>query len=271
MADTTGISWTDSTHNPWSGCFKLSAGCKFCYAAALPPSMRRNAIWGPDGARVRASAAYLAEPHAWSAKAAKTGVRRRVFCASVADVFEDRADLDPWREDLWTTIAATPWLDWQLVTKRPHVAARWAETHAWPANAWLGTSIESAYVLGRIDHIRRVPAAVRFLSVEPLLGDIPEIDLTGIAWVITGGESGRSARPMDPAWALSLLERARDAGAAPFHKQMGSHWAQRVGATDPKGGDPAEWPEPFRVREFPPSAIPASIGAHAPAPALFAR
>lgn len=270
MADETGISWTDSTVNWWSGCSKISEGCRFCYAAALPPAMRRHAVWGPAAARIPSSAAYRAHPLAWNTQAAKTGIRRRVFCASVSDVFEDRDDLIPLREDLWGTIIATPHLDWQLVTKRPHIAARWAESHPWPVNAWLGTSIENADVLGRIDHIRRVPAAVRFLSVEPLLGDIPELDLTGIHWLITGGESGRNARVMDPAWALSLLDRARGAGVAPFHKQMGSRWAAQVGASDPKGGDPAEWPEAFRVREFPVSPIPAAARAHAPAPELFA-
>ena len=252
MSEITNISWTDSTHSPWSGCAKISAGCAHCYAANLPPAMRRHAVWGPTGTRVRASESYLREPFKWNTNAQRAGVRHRVFCASVADVFEDRDDLDPWRGDLWETIKATPWLDWQLLTKRPHVAARWAESHPWPVNAWIGTSVEDqAAADERMPHLLRVPARVRFLSCEPLIGDIPKIDLTGISWLITGGESGRNARPMDPAWALSLLGRARDAGAAPFHKQMGSRWAADVGAADPKGGNPSEWPEAFWVREFP--------------------
>ena len=285
MSVDTGIAWTDSTHNPWSGCSKVSAGCTNCYAADLPPAMRRHAVWGPTGTRVRASPAYLAEPHKWNAKAAKAGIRHRVFCASVADVFEDRADLDPWREDLWATIAATPWLDWQLLTKRPHVAARWAESHSWPVNAWIGTSVEDqAAADERILHLLRVPARIRFLSCEPLIGPVILGDSLGtcrcnvealegagqhhprcpatrsrIDWVITGGESGHHARSMDPEWALDIIRQCQAAEVPVFHKQMGSVFAEIRAAAGiaahPKGGDPREWPKAFRVREFP-SIIP---------------
>jgi protein gp37 len=294
MSELTNISWTDSTHNPWSGCAKISAGCANCYAANLPPAMRRHAVWGPTGTRVRASESYLRQPFAWDAKAQRAGVRHRVFCASVADVFEDRADLDPWREDLWETIKATPWLDWQLLTKRPHVAARWAESHPWPVNAWIGTSVEDqAAADERIPHLLRVPARVRFLSCEPLIGAVDldklwchncetdehvrfdppaqpwciECDSEvggaewldacadqrqrGVSWVITGGESGRNARPMSPGWALDIIRQCQAANVPVFHKQMGSAWAPAHNVFDSKGGNPSEWPEAFWVREFP--------------------
>lgn len=251
MAEETGIQWTDSTFNPWSGCAKISAGCAHCYAANLPPAMRRHAIWGPDGTRIRASADYLAQPVRWNAKAERTGIRRRVFCASVADVFEDRSDLDPWREELWTLIQRTPALDWQLVTKRPEVAVRWSESHPWPANAWIGASVEDQRAADeRIPHLLRVQAAVRFLSCEPLLGPVDlrgyveptlteraagrlrrgRYPLSGIAehqrldWVIAGGESGPKARPMHPSWARSLRDQCVAAGVPFFFKQWGE-WA----------------------------------------------
>lgn len=173
MAERTGIQWTNHTFNPWSGCTKVSAGCANCYAANLPPAMRRHAIWGDGGQRVRASDAYLDQPHKWNWKAEKDGVRRRVFCASVADVFEARPELDPWREDLLKTIAATPHLDWQLLTKRPEYAAKFLEGRALPPNLWIGTSVENQEAADtRIPHLLKIPAAVRFLSMEPLLGPV---------------------------------------------------------------------------------------------------
>ena len=176
MSETTGIEWCDHTFNPWSGCAKVSAGCAHCYAAALPPAMRRGAEWGEQGTRIPASDAYWREPLAWARKAAAAGERRRVFCASTADVFEVRADLDPWRERLWELIRGTPELDWLLLTKRPEVMARWAEANGWPRNAWAGTSVEDPRWEERIHHLLDVApdqeGMIRFLSMEPLLGHV---------------------------------------------------------------------------------------------------
>lgn len=243
MSANTSISWTHHTHNPWSGCAKISAGCTNCYAANLPPAMRRYAVWGPTGTRIRASESYLREPFRWDVKAQREGTRHRVFCASVADVFEDRDDLNPWREDLWEMIAATPFLDWQLLTKRPHVAARWAESHPWPVNAWIGTSVEDqAAADERIPHLLKIPARVRFLSMEPLLGKVDLSDwldpgyesggpqgwvgtATGIRWVIAGGESGHKARPMHPDWARSIRDQCVAARVS-FHFKQWGEWAE---------------------------------------------
>jgi len=173
MSETTAISWTHHTFNPWSGCAKVSAGCAHCYAADLPPAMRRFAEWGANGTRIPASESYWREPLKWARKSAAAGERRRVFCASVADVFEDRADLDAYRERLWALIEATPDLDWLLLTKRPEKMAAWAERHGWPVNAWAGVSVENqSAAADRIPHLLRVPARVRFLSCEPLLGAV---------------------------------------------------------------------------------------------------
>lgn len=255
MSEQTGISWTDHTFNPWSGCAKVSAGCTHCYAADLPPAMRRFAEWGANGTRIPASESYWREPMKWARKAAAAGERRRVFCASVADVFEDRDDLDEQRERLWKLIHATPDLDWLLLTKRPEKMAAWAERHDWPVNAWAGVSVENqSAAADRIPHLLRVPARVRFLSCEPLLGpvDLQCVPFRGGAlnsrdggalyigedggpeyawsrrnmlhWVIVGGESGRHARPMHPDWARGLRDQCQRAGVAFHFKQFGE-WA----------------------------------------------
>ena len=255
MSEDTAISWTHHTFNPWSGCAKVSAGCAHCYAADLPPAMRRFAEWGANGTRIPASESYWKEPLKWARKAAAAGERRRVFCASVADVFEDRADLDAYRERLWALIKATPELDWLLLTKRPERMAAWAETHEWPVNAWAGTSVEDQKAADeRIPRLLRIPARVRFLSMEPLLGPVDLLKWTQrhavnqyddctnwcrrcaaareggwlpdaeIGWVIVGGESGRHARPMHPDWVRSIRDQCANAGV-PFHFKQFGEWA----------------------------------------------
>jgi protein gp37 len=236
VAENSKIEWTNHTFNPWSGCVKVSEACANCYAANLPPAMRRHAEWGADTPRIPASEAYWKGPLAWNKAAEKAGVRARVFCASVADVFEDRADLDVWRERLWALIAETPWLDWLLLTKRPHVMARWAEAHPWPVNAWAGATVENQKRTERIDDLRKVPARVRFLSMEPLGGPVA-LDLHGIHWVIVGGESGHRAKPMHPAWARSLRDQCVAAGVA-FHFKQWGEWAP---IEAPAGGGPQGW------------------------------
>ncbi len=259
MAERTGIEWTHHTFNPWSGCAKVSAGCANCYAANLPPAMRRNAAWGASEPRVAASDAYWRHPIAWSAAAEKAGERRRVFCASVADVFEDRDDLDLHRERLFALIEETPGLDWLLLTKRPEAVqrrtTRWGTV--WPANVWLGTSVEDQRAADeRIGHALRVDGPrVRFLSMEPLLGPV-QLGVTvggafalfdhgaprrAIDWVIVGGESGHRARPMHPAWVRSLRDQCAAAGVAFFFKQWGE-WAPSD-AIEAHGTAPRGWHE----------------------------
>lgn len=266
MSKDTTIEWAHHTFNPWSGCAKISAGCTHCYAAALPPAMRRGAEWGAQTPRIPASDAYWREPLAWNRAALKAGGRRRVFCASTADVFEDRADLDPWRERLWELIRGTPELDWLLLTKRPRVMARWAATHDWPSNAWAGTSVEDQRAADeRIPHLLRVPARVRFLSMEPLLGPVrfdavPVLaanygyDANPLDWVIVGGESGRHSRPMHPDWARGLRDQCVQAGVPFFFKQWGE-WAPMV-PYDPEG--PA--PQPHQLHGWSDGHISARVG-----------
>lgn len=197
MGATTNISWTQSTWNPWWGCIRVSPGCENCYAETFAKRLGLN-IWGPSQTTDRkpASEKYWAEPLKWNRKAEAAGVRHRVFCASMGDVFEDHPQLPPLRERLWDLIRATPSLDWQLLTKRPEnileaVPAEWTTRKpGFPPNVWIGTSIENRAVMReRIAELVEVPCATRFLSCEPLLEQLTGLDLRGIHWVIGGGES----------------------------------------------------------------------------------
>ena len=242
MGTVTKIQWTDHTFNPWIGCSKVSPGCANCYAEALMDRRMGKAKWGPGGTRVRTSSANWREPVRWNRDAQQAGVRRKVFCASLADIYEDHPAIDPqWRVHLFNLIQMTPHLDWLLLTKRPENIARlsvWSDTRKpWPDNVWLGTSVENQEQADkRIPLLLDVPARVHFLSMEPLLGPvtlpdeflaIPEINGPlgfggdGDCWVIVGGESGPVSRPMDPAWARSLRDQCHSHGVPFFFKQWG--------------------------------------------------
>lgn len=182
MAENSKIEWTDHTFNPWIGCTKVSAACDHCYAEVSTPTRTLRAsgaeTWGPHAPRKRTSAANWKKPLAWNRQALADGRSYRVFCASLADVFDNhRSILPEWRDDLWRLIHATPYLDWLLLTKRPQNVPRivpgWMEPRSWPSNVWLGTTVENQTEADRrIPYLLAVPAAVRFLSVEPLLGPV---------------------------------------------------------------------------------------------------
>lgn len=163
------------TFNPWIGCTKVSQGCKFCYAEELMDKRYKRVNWGPGGERVKTSVAYWKQPHSWNRKAKAEGVRRRVFCASLADAFEDRPELEAWRNDLFDMIEQTPELDWLLLTKRPDIMHEYIEVrygYALP-NLWLGVSAEDQSTADeRIPILLQTPAAVRFVSYEPALGPV---------------------------------------------------------------------------------------------------
>lgn len=232
MGDKTGIEWTDATFNPWWGCSRISPACRNCYAA---DTARR---WGHDvfhlrGERRMLSDAYWRTPLKWNRTAQRTGIPTRVFCASMADVFEDHPQVTEARDRLWQLIEQTPWLRWQLLTKRPeNIAAMAPWGDAWPDHVWIGTSVENQrYAEERIPLLLKINAPIRFLSCEPLVEQIdlqPYLaDVTtgpGIHWVIAGGESGAKARPMNPAWAQALRDQCAEAGTPYFLKQWGE-WA----------------------------------------------
>ncbi len=226
-----------------------------CYAERLAARYGHD-VWGRRGARRTFGASHWAKPLKWNRDAERQGRRLRVFCASMADVFEDHPALLDERQRLWTLIAQTPWLDWQLLTKRPeNVASLVPWGRIWPFNVWIGVSVENQeWAERRAPLLAEIPAGVRFLSCEPLLEVVdlsrwlepsPQID-----WVIVGGESGPRARAMNLAWATSLVAQCRSAGVAVFVKQLGTAWA-RASGTDSKGGHWEQWPEDLRIREMP--------------------
>lgn len=231
MAKNSKIEWTHHTFNPWWGCVRVSPACKHCYAETFAHRLGLE-VWGKHSARRTLSDAYWRQPLGWNREAAGARVRPRVFCASMADVFEERDDLDPLRERLWALIAATPNLDWLLLTKRPeHVGRMVPWARAWPHNVWLGTTGENQlWASRRLPQLVEYPARVRFVSCEPLLGPV---DLTqwfnrsgeqrGVDWVIAGGESGHHARPTNPTWLRALRDQCRYHGVA-FHFKQWGNW-----------------------------------------------
>ena len=226
MAKNSRIEWTDHTFNPWWGCVKVSPACKNCYAEAWAKRVGAG-VWGRQAPRRFFGENHWKEPLRWNAEAAASGERRRVFCASMADVFEDRRELDPWRAKLSDLISKTPWLDWLLLTKHPdrvNDLAPWGSI--WPANVWLGTTVETqAWAERRLPAFIAVPARVRFLSCEPLLAklDLSRWLTPHIHWVIAGGESGPKSRPTDPAWFRDLRDQCVEAGV-PFHFKQWGNW-----------------------------------------------
>lgn len=232
MARDSAIEWTHHTFNPWWGCTKVSPGCKHCYAEAWARRVGQD-LWGARAPRRELSDAYWRQPLAWNADARRRGVRERVFCASMADVFEDRRDLDAKRDRLWPLIEATPDLDWLLLTKRPHnVLALVPYGNKWPCNVWLGATAENQrWFDRRVRELSKTRARILFLSCEPLLGAIdlaPAIEgarrgeLRSIDWVIAGGESGHHARPMHPEWLASLRDQCLAADIRFLFKQYGN-------------------------------------------------
>lgn len=222
MGRETNISWCDHTFNPWIGCTKVSSGCTNCYAETLVKRWKK-AEWGPRGVRVRTSPAYWRQPSAWNSEAARAGVRRRVFCASLADVFEEKTEVIPWRKQLWTLINATQHLDWLLLTKRPEnlsLMLPWGKYEDPYPNVWLGVSIEDYREGRRACELRTHPAVCRFISYEPALGPLAEsIDLKGFKWLIFGGESGSHYRPCELQWARDIKAQCQREGVAFFFKQ----------------------------------------------------
>jgi protein gp37 len=223
MGDKSGIEWTEATWNPTTGCDRTSPGCDHCYAMTL--ARRLKAMGQPkyqnDGS-VRTSGPgfaltmhedALSIPRSWSAP-------RTIFVNSMSDLFHPKVTVDFIRQ-VFDVMAETPQHQYQVLTKRSKRLAQLAARLEWPDNVWMGVSVESAQYTFRIEHLTQVPAAVRFLSCEPLLGPLDDLDLASIHWVIAGGESGFNARPMDPSWVRSIRDQCAVAEVPFFFKQWG--------------------------------------------------
>lgn len=252
------------TFNLWWGCVEVGPGCDHCYARTMSNRFGFD-VWGKGNSRRWMTPKYLRRPVAWNERARRMGVRLKVFCGSMFDVAEHyrqhdtpvTREMNRLREEvLWPLIESTPYLDWLLLTKRPHnlpnlVPSRWMRG-AWPDNAWVGATTENQTMFDRrVPQLAALPSPVRFLSYEPALECVNFDNLSDIHWLIIGGESGPGARSFDPSWAKSAVRQGRDAGVAVFVKQMGEVWAKEQGADNKKGEDWNEWPESLRVREWP--------------------
>ena len=220
MGTNSKIEWTDHTFNPWVGCQKVSPGCDHCYAEAMMDHRYHRVEWGAHGERQRTAPANWRKPLSWNRDAERFAHRHRVFCASLADVF-DNAVPPVWRSDLWELIRQTPWLDWLLLTKRPQNIDKMLppDWDGWP-NVWLGATAENQEEYDRRwPLLVRIPAVVRFISYEPVLTPL-KLEQPGPDWVICGGESGAQARMMDPNWARQVRDQCAALDIAFFMKQM---------------------------------------------------
>ena len=216
------IEWTESTWNPVTGCTKISAGCAHCYAERM--AKRLLAMGQPNyrnGFEVTCHPQALEMPLRWKKS-------KMIFVNSMSDLFHKKVPIR-FIEEIFFTMNEARWHTFQILTKRADRLVQLSSRFKWTPNIWMGVTVENADHVDRIDCLREIPAAVRFLSLEPLLGPLPELNLTNIDWVIVGGESGPGARPMDPAWALDLRDQCLNAGVAFFFKQWGGVRKKKAG------------------------------------------
>ncbi len=216
------IEWTDSTWNPVTGCTKVSPGCKHCYALTF--AERWRGIRGhhfEQGFDLRLWPDRLEMPLTWK-------VPRTIFVNSMSDLFHEQVPV-AFIQSVFRTMEKADWHTFQVLTKRSDRLAALATQLAWPSNVWMGVSVETAEYLWRVDNLREVPAAVKFLSLEPLLGPLESIDLSGIHWVIVGGESGQGARPIDAHWVREIRKQCRHQRVPFFFKQWGGVNKKRAG------------------------------------------
>jgi protein gp37 len=214
MSDNSKIEWTDATWNPVTGCNKVSPGCKHCYALRFSERFRGTPGHPfEQGFDLKLWPERLLLPIAWKTP-------RRIFVNSMSDLFHERVPL-AFIEQVFATMSTCPQHQFQVLTKRAERLVELCGSLDWPGNVWMGVSVENEKYAFRSDLLRRVPATVRFLSVEPLIGPIPKLPLKGIHWVIVGGESGPGARPMQTAWVTSIHAQCSHARVPFFFKQWG--------------------------------------------------
>jgi len=216
------IEWTESTWNPVTGCTKISAGCAHCYAERM--AKRLHAMGQPNyrnGFEVTCHPDVLGMPLKWKKS-------QMIFVNSMSDLFHKGVPIR-FIEEIFFTMNQARWHTFQILTKRADRLLQVSSRLKWTPNIWMGVTVENDQHMDRIDRLREVPAAVRFLSLEPLLGPLSELNLSNIDWVIVGGESGPGARSMDPSWVLDLRDQCLDAGVAFFFKQWGGVQKKKAG------------------------------------------
>lgn len=233
MAENSGIEWTHHTFNPWIGCTKVSAACDNCYAEAWDSRFKGDR-WGSHAARTRTK--NWSRPLKWNKEAAATGQRKRVFCASLADIFDNHNSIQQeWRDDLWKLIEQTSNLDWLILTKRPQNVMKFAtlETRLkWSGNVWLGVTVENQLQLEtRVPYLAGIRCKHTFLSMEPLLGQVDLSTHTDfIDWVIVGGESGVNHRAANPDWFRSIRDQCAEAEIPFLFKQWSGRSQKEIKA-----------------------------------------
>jgi protein gp37 len=222
MSTQSAIEWTEATWNPVTGCDKVSPGCAHCYAERM--SKRLHAMGAPNyanGFELTLQRQMLEAPIKWRRP-------RRIFVNSMSDLFHVNVPT-AFIEEVFGVMRSANWHQYQILTKRSERLLELDPQLAWEPHIWMGVSVENQRFVHRIDHLRQTGAAVKFLSLEPLLGPLSGLDLAGIDWVIVGGESGPRARPMDPSWVTSIRDQCRTAGVAFFFKQWGGVFKKRTG------------------------------------------
>ena len=223
MADQSGIEWTEATWNPTTGCDRVSPGCDNCYALTLAKRLQAmgSAKYQADGDPRTSGPGFKLTLHPEALDLPRSWRQPRVvFVDSMSDLFHPDVPVD-FIQQVFAVMTDTPQHTYQILTKRSQRLRKLGQTLEWPRNVWMGVSVENDKYRFRIDHLREVPAAVRFLSLEPLLGPLPRLDLTGVHWVIVGGESGPNARPMDEAWAVDIRDQCLATEVPFFFKQWG--------------------------------------------------
>jgi len=222
VASVSGIEWTDTTWNPTTGCDKVSAGCKYCYAEVLA---RRLCAMGQmkyiNNFKLTLHPQEIDTPRKWKKP-------KVIFVNSMSDLFHIDVPLE-FIQKVFKTMNETPWHTYQVLTKRAERLEELSDQLTWSDNIWMGVSVEDSRVVDRIDHLRNTGAKIKFLSIEPLLGPIPNLDLTNIDWVIVGGESGKQARPIDESWVIDIQRQCSEQSVSFFFKQWGGKNKKKTG------------------------------------------
>lgn len=246
-----GNSYEGFTFNTHWGCVEQGtpnwSECDNCYAKSFSNRFNEE-LWGHDKPRKFQSEKYWKQPYNWNKKAESLDIRLKVFANSMSDWAEGRKDLEEPRERLFNVIKETPNLDWLLLTKLPNRITE----RGYLKNVWYGTSVGVNNSRWRIDKLRKISSVpVRFLSIEPMLEALPDLDLTNINWIVVGGESGSKARPIKLEWIEDIVEQGRRANIPVFVKQLGVCLSKELNLIDHKGGDINEFPKHIQIRNFP--------------------